>query len=406
VVVHQRSDFVRQCIPLSLALAISMPLSLVARAQDQLFHPGQIWKDDHEVPINAHGGGVLRYEGTYYWFGEHKVAGPSGNKAQVGVHVYSSKDLYGWKDEGVALTVSADPSNDIARGCILERPKVVFNQRTGKFVMWFHLELNNNGYKSARSGVAIADQATGPYRFLSSMRPNAGTWPENLPPERRKPLSAAEQTQLAKYGLGGGPPSGLPFPDDLVCRRDFQGGQMARDMTLFEDDDGKVYHIYSSEQNGTIQISQLDDDDTAGAGRYARILPGQFNEAPAMFKKDGRYFLFTSGTTGWAPNPCRSFSASSIWGPWTYLGNPCRGSEAQTNTTFESQSTWVLAVSGGGAQLVFMADRWRPRNAIDGRYVWLPVRFEKSLPVLEWRETWSLDASKGGVPDGRNGLSP
>jgi hypothetical protein len=53
-----------------------------------------------------------------------------------------------------------------------------------------------------------------------------------------------------------------------------------------------------------------------------------------------------------------------------------------------------------------MADRWRPRNAIDGRYVWLPVRFEKSLPVLEWRETWSLDASKGGVPDGRNGLSP
>ena len=41
---------------------------------------------------------------------------------------------------------------------------------------------------------------------------------------------------------------------------------MARDMTLFEDDDGRVYHIYSSEENGTIQISQLNDDGTGEAG--------------------------------------------------------------------------------------------------------------------------------------------
>ena len=40
--------------------------------------------------------------------------------------------------------------------------------------MWFHLELKNNGYKSARSGVAVADQATGPYRFLLSMRTQCG----------------------------------------------------------------------------------------------------------------------------------------------------------------------------------------------------------------------------------------
>jgi hypothetical protein len=395
--VHQRSVFARQCVALALSLGISMFLAPAARAQDsgarRLFHPGEIWQDDHGVPINAHGGGVLRYEGTYYWFGEHKVAGPSGNKAQVGVHVYSSKDLYSWSDEGIALTVSADPANEVARGCVLERPKVVFNERTGKFVMWFHLELKNNGYKSARSGVAIADHATGPYRFLWSMRPNAGVWPANLPPERRKPLGAEEQAQLAKYDFAGGPPNGLPFPGDLVCRRDFQGGQMARDMTLFEDDDGKVYHIYSSEENGTIQISQLNDEESGGAGHYARILTGQFNEAPAMFKKDGKYFLFSSGTTGWAPNPCRSFSAGSIWGPWTDTGNPCRGSEARTKTTFESQATWVLPVWGRGGKLIFMADRWRPGNAIDGRYVWLPVRFEKGLPVLEWMESWSLDGT-------------
>jgi hypothetical protein len=101
------------------------------------FEPGKLWLDDQEVPINAHGGGVLVYGDSYYWFGEHKIAGRAGNQAQVGVHVYSSKDLYHWKDEGIALKVSNNPKSDITKGCILERPKVIFNAKTKKFVMWF-----------------------------------------------------------------------------------------------------------------------------------------------------------------------------------------------------------------------------------------------------------------------------
>src|SRR5580704_18107008 len=73
------------------------------------FRPGALWLDNHDVPINAHGGGILFHDGTYYWFVEHKIEGSAGNKAQVGVHVYSSTDLYNWKDEGIALAVSEDP---------------------------------------------------------------------------------------------------------------------------------------------------------------------------------------------------------------------------------------------------------------------------------------------------------
>ena len=62
------------------------------------------------------------------------VVGEAGNAAHVGVHVYASRDLYNWKDEGIALAVSADPKSPITRGCILERPKVIFNPRTRKFV--------------------------------------------------------------------------------------------------------------------------------------------------------------------------------------------------------------------------------------------------------------------------------
>ena len=117
--------------------------------------------------INAHGGGILLHDGVYYWFGEHKVEGEAGNRAQVGVHVYSSSDLYNWKDEGIALAVSDDPTSDITRGSIIERPKVIHCAKTGQFVMWFHLELKGQGYRAARSGVAVSDRPTGPYRFLS-----------------------------------------------------------------------------------------------------------------------------------------------------------------------------------------------------------------------------------------------
>src|ERR1700733_7998761 len=104
------------------------------------FRPGELWPDKHGVLINAHGGGILVHDGISFWFGEHKIAGEAGNAAQVGVHVYSSADLYNWRDEGIALAVSDDPQSPVKRGCILERPKVIFNPRTKKFVMWFHLE--------------------------------------------------------------------------------------------------------------------------------------------------------------------------------------------------------------------------------------------------------------------------
>ena len=249
-------------------------LSLLAgnlAAGEKAIRPGEPWPDNNGVPINAHGGGVLVHGDVFYWFGEHKVAGDAGNYAQVGVHVYSSRNLYDWKDEGIALRVSEDPKSDITKGCVLERPKVIYNRKTDKFVMWFHLELKGKGYGAARSGVAVADRPTGPYRFIQSFRPNAGAWPINVPDELKKPLSAEEATLLRGLHLAGGPVPNLPT--NLIVRRDHDGGQMARDMTLFVDDDGKAYHIYASEDNSTLQVSQLAEDYQRPAGKYARVFP-------------------------------------------------------------------------------------------------------------------------------------
>jgi beta-xylosidase len=355
-------------------------------AAENVFRPGEVWPDNNGVHINCHGGGILVHDNTFYWFGQHMVEGESGNCAQVGVHAYSSKDLYHWKDEGIALRVSDDPKSDITKGCILERPKVIYNRKTGKFVMWFHLELKGRVYAAARSGVAVADQVTGPYRFIESFRPNAGTWPINVPAELKKPLSAEEEAYVGDLHLGGGP---VPnFPVNLLFRRDFAGGQMARDMTLFVDDGETAFHIYASEDNGTLQISQLTDDYLRPAGKFARVFPGGFNEAPAVFKHAKKYYLITSGCTGWAPNEARLAVADSIWGPWKALGNPCIGDDA--GLTFHGQSTHVLPVPGKPEAFIFMGDRWQPQNAIDGRHLWLPIQFKDGKPLVAWLDKWDL----------------
>lgn len=301
------------------------------------FRPGEIWPDDHGVHINAHGGGMLFHEGVYYWFGEHKIGGDDGNKAWVGVHCYSSTDLYNWKDEGIALKVSKHPNDELAAGCVIERPKVIYNRRTKQFVMWFHLEVKGRGYEAARSGVAVSQRVTGPYEYLGSLRPN---------------------------------------------------GAMARDMTLFVDDDGRAYHFFASESNATMHVAQLSDDYLSPSGRFERIFVGRYMEAPVIFKHDGRYWFIGSDCTGWAPNAARSAVADSVLGPWAELGNPCEGGDAET--TFHSQGTYGLPIEGRPGAFIFMADRWTPKDAIDGRYIWLPIHFEDGRVVLRWQDEWDL----------------
>jgi beta-xylosidase len=160
---------------------------------------------------------------------------------------------------------------------------------------------------------------------------------------------------------------------------------MSRDMTLFVDDDGKAYHIFSSEDNLTLHIAELTGDYLHHTGRYTRVAPGGQNEAPAIFKKDGTYWMITSGCTGWAPNEARMFSAPSIWGPWTQHPNPCVGPKSEI--TFEGQSTYILPYGNG---YIFMADIWRPKHPSDARYIWLPIDFENGKPTIKWRDAWSL----------------
>lgn len=341
--------------------------------------PGEVWKDADGNVINAHGGGILYNSGTYYWYGEHRPS--SGFTTQVGVTCYSSTDLRNWKYEGVALSVSDEAGSDIEKGCIIERPKVIYNQQTGKFVMWFHLELKGKGYGPARAGVAVSDTPAGPYQYIRSGRINPGIYPLNMTKEEQK-----LNWNLDEYEWWT-PDWRKAINQGMLVKRDLDGGQMSRDMTLFVDDDGKAYHIYSSEENLTLHIAELSADYLSHTGKYIRIFAGGHNEAPAIFKKDGAYWMITSGCTGWTPNEARLMTASSIMGEWKQLPNPCVGKDAEI--TFGGQSTYILPVHGEKDRFIFMADVWRPKSLSDSRYIWLPIQFgADGIPYIKWIEKW------------------
>lgn len=361
-----------------------------AHGQHVSFKPGLKWPDAAGKHINAHGGGILYHGHTYYWFGEHKGEGKEGNTALSGVSCYSSADLYNWKYEGIVLAVEDDPASDITKGCILERPKVVYNAKTKKFVMWFHLELKGASYASALTGVAVSDHPLGPFKYLRAYRPNADTWPQNF--EKEWQNKTVKESDLKWWT----PEWRKEIEEGLLLRRDFKTGQMSRDMAVFIDDDGKAYHIHAAEENLTLHISELSDDYLSFTGKWVTFMPGGHNEAPAVIRHNSKYYMITSGCTGWDPNAARSFVASSIWGPWTPLGNPAQGEGK--DLTFNSQSTFILPVKGSANTYIFMADRWAPKNPVDGTYVWLPLEFENERPVLRWQDEWRLDGVASGKP--------
>jgi len=150
---------------------ISTTLSLLIfnlsmRGQElSAFHPGVSWPDVDGHHIQAHGGGIIKLGKMYYWYGEQRSQGLDSNQRYVSC--YSSGDLLHWTFRGNALQIT-DPEN-LGPHWVLERPKVYYNTKTRKYVMYFHLD--DHTYKLAKVGIAISDQPAGPFRFVKSFRP-------------------------------------------------------------------------------------------------------------------------------------------------------------------------------------------------------------------------------------------
>jgi hypothetical protein len=305
-----------------------------------VIHPGELWPDSDGKHIQAHGGGITKVGDTFYWFGEDRAQNnPRGLRC---VSCYSSTNLAQWTHRGQVLKL-ANPEN-FGRGWVLERPKVYFNAKTKKFVMYMHIDGalagEGGGYKLARVGVAVSDTVDGEYKYLKSFRP--------LDHE-------------------------------------------SRDIGQFIDDDGTAYLISEDRPNG-FHIFKLSEDFLSIEKDVCLI--SEHLEGGAIVHLDGLYYVIGSHLTGWNANPNVYATAKSLSGPWSEFKNIA----PPEKNTYGAQSTMLVKISGAKTNcVIFIGDIWKPRTQWDSRYLWMPLEIGGGKMELPVPREWRLDVKTGEV---------
>jgi hypothetical protein len=304
-------------------------IGLTSRAADS-FKPGEVWPDDRGQHIQAHGGGILKVGETFYWFGEDRAR--TNTRGLRCVACYSSTNLADWTFRNQVFK-SRNPEN-FGRGWVLERPKVFYNAKTKKFVMYMHIDGPNpgetGGYKLARVGVATCDTVDGDYQYLKSFRPL---------------------------------------------------GHESRDIGQFVDDDGSAYLIFEDRPFG-FRIAKLSDDYLTVEKEICLI--AEHMEGGAIVHHEGLYYVLGSALTGWNANPNKYATAKSLAGPWSEFKDVA----PPEKNTYGSQSTMTTAV-------IFMGDIWKPQTQWDSRYLWMPLEIGGGKMALPEPREWTLDVKTG-----------
>ncbi len=296
---------------------------------------GQFIYDTNGNLLHAHGGYIINHGGYYYWYGEDRTDGNY-------VSCYRSEDLKTWEFRNHILTVSSEIKPYRVRTGLklrtehnskvnIERPKVLYCPATGKFVMWAHYE-NGKDYNDAAACIATCDTPDGDFVYHGHFNP---------------------------YGY------------------------MSRDCTLFLDDDGTAYFASASRDNADMHIYRLTDD-FMNVDKLVNILyQGEYREAPAFFKKDGKYYMLSSFCTGWAPNQGTWCVSDSMDGKWSLL------KDFGDRKTYFSQPAFVLPV---GDDFYYFGDRWgdpftQPFDYYKSTYIVLKIKFnDVNEPYIDWSD--------------------
>ena len=322
--------------------------------------------------IDAHDGCLQMFGPRFYLYGT-AYGTNDGFNTNNRFRVYSSPDLEQWTFVGELF--KEQPAG------VYYRPYVVFNPKTRKFVLWY------NWYPKqwdGQTGVAVSDTPVGPFTIVNA----------NMP---------------------------------LSCPH-------VGDGSLFVDDDGTGYYIYTAiDQGYTVRVERLTPDFLGATGETSSVL-AIGGEAPVLFRRENLYYalcgprctfcpegsevlVFISysplGPYGRAPNINRRLGseASAVWTQPTFpvdvpggkFSVPLNGNVTYQNNApiIPAQETWVAKIPmAGGPAFIWMADRWQ--SAPDGikghdlQFWSAPLKFNPDngiiLPVenlSRWDITWS-----------------
>jgi Domain of unknown function (DUF4082)/Glycosyl hydrolases family 43 len=311
------------------------------------FQPGSALNDDSGNSLQAHAGDIVQFGGVWYWYGSapRNMSGGAPFGGFGGVNLYTSTDLSTWHYQGKVVTPTA--SGTLSSNLVAYNPRVLYNSSTGNYVMILSECCGDGTNGELETGHLVyltSSTPTGPFTFVSD------EWP----------------AEISVY-----------------------------DMTTFQDDDGTAYVVYSDGNQG-ITIDQLSSDYLSVAQQVAHFSSGSCEEAPAVVKSNGSYFLTDSYCSGWAPNQGHYRVAPSMAGPWDSQPDGNIGD----STTYNTQGFNIVPVQGSaGTTYIWAADRWDcPQSACSGStstYAWLPLTISGSTMTLNWYDTWQLDVGAG-----------
>jgi hypothetical protein len=323
---------------------VSGSLKSVPSSPPSVIRPGLLWPDDRGRHVQAHGGGIIKLGTTWYWFGEDRSRENDPSRRYVAC--YSSTDLTNWTFRNQVQRLS-DPEG-FGEEWGLERPKVFHNPKTGKFVMYMHIDGRVPGhwsrYSIARVGVAVCDTVDGDYQYVRSFRPL---------------------------------------------------GRESRDIGQFTDDDGTPYLIFESRPTKGFFIATLSDD-YLDVEKEVCLVSAPL-EGGSIVHYEGLYYVIGSALTGWWPNANKYATAVSLAGPWSEFKD---FAPVETHT-YGSQSTNLVKVVGSEqTTVIYVGDRWRPEEHWDSRYVWMPLEIGNGTLRLPEPKPWSIDVITGRVQSG------
>ena len=345
--------------------------------------PGQVWLDVDGKRIQAHGGSAFFENGVFTWYGENKEkTTPGSGNWHWGVRAYTSTDLLNWEDKGLIIPpVLDDPDSPLHPQQMMDRPHIILNERTGKYVCWLKI-MGKEEADTQASTVLVADSLLGPYEIV--------------------------RTGLRPLGMDAG---------------DF-------DLAV-DPDTGKAYYYFEKVRTELI-CAELTDDYTDVNGQYSSHFPHPgppfTREAPAHFERNGIHYLVTSGTTGYFPNSSEFACGPDYHGPFTVLGDAHPNDESRTS--YRSQISSVFRHPHKKDLYIALADRWIPGlpenmpnvygimaamsrgeappvpagadqapvasmspedNTAIADYVWLPIQFDGDRPYIDWLDEWTPD---------------
>ncbi|HLP03476.1 MAG TPA: family 43 glycosylhydrolase [Opitutaceae bacterium] len=299
-------------------------------------------RDTEGAIIDAHDGCLQFFEGRYYLYGT-----AYGRSAGFGINnrfrVYSSADLTSWRFDGELLR--EQPPG------VFYRPYVVYNVATRKYVLWF------NWYPQLWDGllgVATSDTPEGPFTIV-----NTGV-----------------QLSQAAHRPGDG--------------------------SLFVDDDGTAYFIYTViGQDHAIRVEKLTADYCDSAGEVSEVLASGC-EAPALFRRGDTYYALFDTCCCFCEqgSGVRVYTATRPLGPYELHGNINR--DAQGRPTIAAQQTYVARVpTPDGNAFLWMGDLWGSRpdgvKGHDLQYWSEPLVFNAAgdIAPLAFSPEWKTSILRG-----------